>query len=162
MVLTHLNKSIKVARLLLVDVPDVGVFRYQTVCVDDYIFCGEAYEFLPFTYSGTTRRLEQDNNAATLSLPNIAFSNGQANPLLDFIKRNNGLRRTIVEITTLFPQDPTYPTTTDRLMVASSSIGENIQLKLQNPTSAVSANVPQLHFTRVDFPELPIVNSGSF
>ena len=158
----NFEKNGKVIRLLVVDVPEAGIYRYQTYCVEDYIFCGDAYEFLPFTYSGTTRKLEQDNNAATISLPNVAFANAQTNPLIDFIKRNNGLRRAIVEIITLFPSDPTFPPTTDRLMVASSSLGENIELQLQNATSAVAANVPQLHFTRVDFPELPIVNSGSF
>lgn len=155
MVVEYLKTS--VSRAILVEVrllSGIDLFYQNFTSTEDYIFMGKVYEYAPVFYSGSQRTLELENTSASIILPNMP-------PINEYVWQNDGLRKAIVIVIQMFPDNPNASPIQDMLVVKSSKFeGAEIKIDLQSPFSAVEALFPSVYFRtgtgngRTDIPGL--------
>ena len=155
MTLEYLKTSVR--RSILVEVrllSGIDLFYQNVVPEDDYIFFGKVYEYAPIYYSGSQRTLELENVSANIILPNVP-------PINEYVWQNDGLRKAIVTVIQMFPDNVNATPIQDMLVVKSSRFeGAEINIDLQSPFSAVEALFPSVYFRtgtgngRTDIPGL--------
>ena len=155
MVVEYLKTS--VSRAILVEVrllSGIDLFYQNFTSEDDYIFMGKVYGYAPVFYSGSQRTLELENTSASVILPNMP-------PINEYVWQNDGLRKAIVIVIQMFPDNPSASPLQDMLVVKSSKFeGAEIKIDLQSPFSAVEALFPSVYFRtgtgngRTDIPGL--------
>lgn len=146
-----------VSRAILVEVrllSGIDLYYQNFLPEQIYVFMGKAYEYAPIAYSGSQRTLELENTSANIVLPNMP-------PINEYVWQNDGLRKAIVIVIQMFPDNPNATPLQDMLVVKSSKFeGAEINIDLQSPFSAVEALFPSVYFRtgtgngRIDIPGL--------
>lgn len=151
--LPHQETSTRLALLMELRLSSGTRYRYQNYYPQGAVQWsgdGKNYNFLPMSFTGAPKALELANGSVSASLPNTP-------EIRQFVKDNDGLRETIVILTQIWRDVPTYNPIRERLQVTGVAFeGATISIELSSPLNAVNGQVPNIHFDVGRFPELPI------
>lgn len=153
----------RIATLIELRVPGVKTpFRFQNWCLEDYIFCNNAYSFIDFVGGiSTSRQIDFSNSGLQMTIGNRSARVDGLRPVRELLKQNNGLAQARMTITELWPDDLTAPPVVERLQVMSSSLlGARADITLKSPAEAVNCVIPSTFLTQRVTPELPQAVSG--
>ena len=158
---THLQTEQRLAVLIKLIVPGLGVKRYQNWCEESYFFRGEPYEPLAFDrIPFASRRLDFGNIEAEVYIGNERSRYDVTRPVREWLRIYDGWRRGDVEIFHLWPDDPSAPAVENRMRILSSDIGEQAIIRLRSPVEAVNALIPSFFASNQIIPELPHQEAG--
>lgn len=150
------KSSEKLLRLLEVELANGTFLRYQNYQLDPYVYRGDSYEFLGFSVdSDPQATIDLDNAPASITIAN--------DPLVrDVVEANNGLRRAVVTMTSLFLDSSRPPIIWRTQILKPSYAGAAITFQLASPINAVVGSFPQAFFVGDQWRELPKSGQASF
>jgi hypothetical protein len=146
-----INQSpiVKVGLRLQLRFPSGAKLFYQNYHPTPLLIAGATYQPLGMDFAGVPNFLELDNTGITANLPN-------SSALRDIFQANDGLKKTMIELTQIFIDEPGATPVRALLQVRSSSIDyPSISLELESPLDAIGGQIPNKYFVEKDFPELP-------
>lgn len=155
----HLRTVQRIATLVKLLVPGLGVQRIQNWCREDYFYQDEPYSFSNFDgVPLSSQQLDFATQEADVTLGNRSERDDALRPVRTWLRAHDGWRRGRVEIVQLWPDDPLAPPFITRLQILSSDLQDGrIDLTLRSPIEAVTAIIPSVHMTHRLVGEIPLV-----
>jgi hypothetical protein len=151
------QSSQKLIRLLEVELPSGSFLRYQNYQLEPYVYRSESYEFLGFSIDSDPQKTIDLDNAPS----SITIANDPA--VRNVVEANDGLRRAVVTITSLFLDNPnSIPVVTRTQVLKANYSGAAIGFQMESPVNAVVGRFPQVHFVGDQWRELPKSGQASF
>ena len=143
-------------RLLEIEISSVLYLRYQNYQLEPYLYQGNSFEFLPFSIdSDPQASIDLDNAPSSISISNAKL-------VRNLVEANDGLRRAIVTITSIYLDDLNRaPVVTRTQILKPSYQGASIQFQLESPVNAIVGRFPSVFFTGDQWRELPISSQAS-
>ena len=157
------SSNIRVGIYLKIITPEFSEYYYQNFQKATKENSGKNWLYVPIEFTPPARNLDLDNTTAKALLPNLV-------EIRQAIEENNGFRDSIVETRCVFPDNPNASAySLDLMIIRSTRIsGMSIEIELQSPFSAVSANFPSVFWTTGTspagleitgfIPEVPVVS----
>jgi hypothetical protein len=140
----------------------VREIRIQNWCNEDYIYKGNAYEFLDFEGgTSTARQLDFANSGTTFTIGNRSTVRDSLIPLREWLNAENGWRQARFTITQIWPLDPLVAIVDqDSLQILSSSVQTTITLEQRGAAEAINCVIPSTPLSLDIAPELPFSNAS--
>lgn len=141
------------ARLIDIEISEGPVLRYQDFQAATYIYNDNEYLPLGLEMGDTQRTIDLDNEPSMAAVFNTAYLQGLR-------ETYNGLRNSVVTLTTFYLESPDQLRVVERMEVDDSSLDESglVRFTLKSPISSLEGSIVGSFFTSQAFPELPVTS----
>ena len=156
MPLPHLETVQELITLIKIDIPNSDTLRFHNWGgSNEYIYANETYTFIGIELGSTTASLGLENEGFTATL-------ATSDQLLSFYRETDGLKGSLVTLTTLWPGRPDGEPVIQRLEIShAGSDGPVVYFVLRSPLSAVGSGIANRFYSLREYRELPTSSDAS-